>query len=98
MEYQDMPEAREALFTQIISFYREMHNRAKGKPCKCGVCRMVDKLVVERLGIDLTLDPERFRGADKETFFRGLEVAGDDDFDSLSDEEMVARVYGRRTM
>jgi hypothetical protein len=58
----DFPNAKEAMLVMIVSFYREMHNRAKGKPCKCGVCRMAQQHLVEELGIDLRIDPRRFGG------------------------------------
>ena len=54
----DFPQAKEGVLIFIVSFYREFHNREKGKPCECGVCQMAQKLLVEQLGIDLTVDPQ----------------------------------------
>ena len=67
-----------ALFKMVI-LYREMHNRAKGKPpCMCGVCQMAQQQLVEDLGIDLTVYPQYFSGGTLDEVFKCLEMAGED--------------------
>jgi|HubBroStandDraft_4_1064222.scaffolds.fasta_scaffold360509_2 hypothetical protein len=71
----DFPQAKEGTLILIVSLYRELHNRAKGKQCMCGACQMVQKLLVEQLGINLTLDSSKFTGGSMEEAMRCLELA-----------------------
>ncbi|HLW87324.1 MAG TPA: hypothetical protein VKR57_02450 [Terriglobales bacterium] len=85
------PQVRESLMAGIISFYRELHNRAKGTPCECGACR----IAVQQCG-NLGIDINIVDSPNREVFFRSLEVAGDADFDKLTEQEIVERLRDRQ--
>jgi hypothetical protein len=74
----DFPQAKEGILILIVSLYRELHKRAKGKTCMCGACQMSQTLLVEQLGIDLTIDPQRFSGGKYEDAMRALELPGEE--------------------
>ena len=77
MTIPNTPQARESLMTIIISFYREAHNRDKGKPCECGVCRIALKMT-EELGVDISVNPQRFTGTTPDDAFALFKKVGDE--------------------
>jgi hypothetical protein len=83
VKLKDFPNAKEDTLIMIVTFYREMHNRAsqraRGRPCKCGVCRMAQRHLVEELGVDLSVDPSRFTRGSMEEAFQVLEMADTED-------------------
>lgn len=72
--FADFPDHQIGFLKTFVSLYRELHDRAEGKPCMCGVCQMVRKFADE-MKLDLTVTPEKFSRGTMEDAMRCLELA-----------------------
>jgi hypothetical protein len=72
--FADFPQHQNGLLLSFVSFYRELHDRAEGKQCMCGVCRMVRQFADE-MKLPLTVHPENLGPGKMEDAMRCLELA-----------------------